>query len=50
MTKLKKQERNKMIVQLREQGKTFEEIGDIFNISRQWACEVYHRENKKVNK
>lgn len=39
--------RNKRIVQLREEGKTFEEIAQCFNIKRQRAHEIYSREAKR---
>jgi len=38
--------RNKKIVQMRELGKTFREIGEAFKISKARALEIYARETK----
>ena len=38
--------RNKKIVAMREKGKTFQEIGNKFGISKARALEIYARETK----
>jgi DNA-binding CsgD family transcriptional regulator len=38
--------RNKKIVAMRKQGKTFQEIGDKLGISKARALEIYTRETK----
>lgn len=39
--------RNNDILKMKKQGATFQEIGDIYNISRERARQIYYREKHK---
>jgi transposase len=47
MQKLKKTERNKELVELREKGISCQEIANRFNISKQRVTEIYFREKNR---
>jgi len=42
-----KQKRNDRIVELKDKGLTFQEISEIFKITRQTAHEIYTREKER---
>ena len=48
-----KKERNKIIVEKRDENpkkNTFKTLGDMFNITRGRACQIYHRDKDKYKK
>jgi len=42
-----KQKRNERLVELKDKGLTYQELADIFKISRQTAHEIYIREKEE---
>ena len=41
-----KTERNNHIIKMRNEGKSFTDIGKYFNISKQMAIKIYYREKE----
>jgi len=47
---MKKEIRNQQIVRLRNKGLTYEKIGEIFNISRQRAYQIYNQNKNAIRR